>query len=122
MGRVQSDRKSLNGTGRSSRPEFRAADVNEVVKSIIEDRKRQALNEAGESKVNQPGNKEAKPHFPGYPHIPYLGYSESYAGRIKVPKVEYPPRQKWIKPPNPIHRRDDVPQGWNDREPDLDPE
>lgn len=93
-----------------------------MLRSIIESRKRQALDDAEGSEIFQPRIKRAKTHFPGYPGLPVLGYSESYAGLIDIPDIKYPPRQRWIKPSKPIHHRKDVPEGWNDEEPDLDPE
>lgn len=53
-----------------------------------------------------------------------LDLNVSYVGKIKLPKPHArPKRQRWTHDGDePIISALDVPKGWHDREPDLDPE
>jgi hypothetical protein len=79
---------------------------------------------SGISKRSATSKGRRKKAAPPVKKAPPLPLDESYVGKISLPKPPVRPKRKtWgYHRKIPILDINNVPRGWNDREPDLDPE
>ncbi|CEO58603.1 hypothetical protein PMG11_03314 [Penicillium brasilianum] len=91
-----------------------------VAESVAESGAESGAESVAETRVESASESPLKEEI----NVDDLDLDVSYVGKIKLPDPpERPKRKRWThKGAEPIMQMQDVPQGWNTEEPDLDPD